>query len=203
MRLARGSLLIIVAAIALTATVAWLLPPAAAAAPLALLVFVLWFFRDPHREPPADPNVLVSPADGKVIRVGAGGLSIFLNVFDVHVCRSPAAGRLAAVDHVSGRFLAAYRDEAAEHNERATLRLEQPAGSLLVHLVAGLVARRIVVWVSPGESLERGQRVGLIRFGSRVDLELPEGTVPAVRVGQRVRAGVSVIARPAHPPDEA
>jgi phosphatidylserine decarboxylase len=180
-----------------TAAAALLLHPAAALLPLLLLAFFLWFFRDPERVPPADPRALVSPADGKVVRADGRRISIFLNLFDVHVCRSPVAAELESVEHVPGRFLAAYKDEASEHNERASFRLSERGRKLTMTLVAGLVARRIVVWVVPGRHLERGQRVGLIRFGSRVDLDLPEGAVPQVRVGQRVRAGVSVVARTA------
>jgi len=172
-----------------------LLHPAAALPPLLLLLFTLWFFRDPNRVPPAEPDALVSPADGKVLRADAERISVFMNVFDVHVCRSPMDGRLDEVRRSPGRFLAAYRDAASEHNERVSLGLAGPDRRLRLTLVAGLVARRIVLWVSVGRQLRRGERVGLIRFGSRVDVDLPAHSVIAVRPGQRVRAGVTVIAR--------
>jgi phosphatidylserine decarboxylase len=165
-------------------------------APLVLLiVFAAWFFRDPERRAPSDPRALVSPADGKVLRVDSRGLSVFMNVFDVHVCRCPMAGRIARVEHVPGSFLAAYRDDAAEHNERAQIVVQAPGRELRFTLVAGLVARRIVCRVQPGQELATGERVGLIRFGSRVDVALPPGAVPQVARGQRVRAGTTVIAR--------
>ena len=164
--------------------------------PLVLVTaFAAWFFRDPERRPPSDPRALVSPADGKVLRVDAHGVSVFMNVFDVHVCRSPMGGRVTAVEHVPGSFVAAYRDEAAEHNERARILVQGPGRELQFTLVAGLVARRIVCRVRPGQQLATGERVGLIRFGSRVDVALPPGSVPQVARGQRVRAGTTVIAR--------
>jgi len=172
-----------------------LLHPAWALPPLLLLLFTLWFFRDPERVPPADPGALVSPADGRILRAEGRQVSVFMNVFDVHVCRAPMEGRLEEVRRSPGRFLAAYRDAASEHNERVLMRLSAPPRRLEMTLVAGLVARRIAVWASAGQALRRGERVGLIRFGSRVDVSLPEGAAIAVRVGQRVHAGVSVIAR--------
>jgi phosphatidylserine decarboxylase len=194
MRVAKESLPF-VALLGLAALVAALaLHPAAALVFLLPLLFTLWFFRDPERVPPADPRVLVSPADGRVVRAEPDGVSVFMNVLDVHVCRSPLAGRLVAVEHVPGRFMAAWRDAASEQNERATLRMAGENTSLTVTLVAGLVARRIVLWVEAGRQLERGQRLGLIRFGSRVDVGLPPGFAPAVTAGERVRAGLTVIA---------
>ena len=152
--------------------------------PLALLVlFTLWFFRDPERHPPTDPDVLVSPADGRVLIATEEKISIFMNVFDVHVCRAPAGGRVDDVTHVPGRFLAAYRDSASEHNERASVRLVDGQRSLTFSLVAGLIARRVVCRVAPGQVLRVGDRVGLIRFGSRVDVWPPPGSSPRVRAG--------------------
>ncbi len=161
---------------------------------LVVLGFVLWFFRDPEREPPDRPGILVSPADGRVLVADARRVSIFMNVFDVHVCRAPMAGRVASVEHLPGRFAAAFRDVASERNERAAILIEDGAARLRFTLVAGLVARRIVCRVRPGDALTIGERVGLIRFGSRVDVDLPPGASPAVRVGDRVVAGISVIA---------
>jgi len=178
-----------------TVLVALAAGPAWAVLPFALLAFVAWFFRDPERTVPDDPRALVSPADGRIILAGPERISIFMNVFDVHVCRAPAGGRVERVQHVPGRFLAAFKDEASEHNERTTITLGGNAGSLCFTLVAGLIARRIVCRVAAGQALRAGDRVGLIRFGSRVDVDLPPGGRPAVAVGDRVRAGETVIAR--------
>ncbi|HEX5044167.1 MAG TPA: phosphatidylserine decarboxylase [Candidatus Polarisedimenticolaceae bacterium] len=194
MRIAREALPFVAAAALATLAAAWW-TPWAALPPLVLLAFTVWFFRDPERRPPTDPDVLVSPADGRVIGASTARVSIFMNVFDVHVCRAPAAGRLVSLTHTSGNFVAAFKDAASESNERAVLVVEGPAGSVRFALVAGLVARRIITWVKPGQDLAAGQRVGLIRFGSRVDVDLPAWAAPAVRAGDRVRAGISVLAR--------
>lgn len=162
---------------------------------VAALAFILWFFRDPERTTPNDRSALISPADGKVIRADARRISVFMNVFDVHVCRTPAAGRIASIRHEPGKFLAAFKDEASEHNERTTITVDGEAGRVAFTLVAGLVARRIVCRVTEGRLLAAGERVGLIRFGSRVDVDLPSGAVPAVRVGDRVVAGETILAR--------
>ena len=169
--------------------------PAAALLPLALLIFTLWFFRDPRRVPPPDAAMLVSLADGRVIVAEENRFSVFMNVFDVHVCRSPMTGSLGSVERHPGRFMAAFREAAADHNERAVLRLVDEDRTLTVTLVAGLVARRIVVRVREGQEIRRGERIGLIRFGSRVDVRLPAGATLLATVGDRVRAGVSPIAR--------
>jgi phosphatidylserine decarboxylase len=170
--------------------------PWLAAPPAALLLFTLNFFRDPDRATPADRNALVSPADGKIIRADRERISIFMNVFDVHVCRAPVAGRVASIRHVAGEFLAAFKDEASEHNERTTIVVSPQSGApVSFTLVAGLIARRIVCRTREGNMLSAGERVGLIRFGSRVDVDLPPGTSPAVRIGERVVAGESVLAR--------
>ena len=186
---------LLLAAVILGAWRPWL-----AAVPLALLAFVLWFFRDPEREIATGPGVVVSPADSRIIKVDGREISIFLNVFNVHVARSPVAARIRSATHTPGRFMAAFKDEASEHNERTTLELDGRGGRMRVVLVAGLVARRIVCWVAQGQELEAGERLGIIRFGSRVDLVLPEGSVPSVRVGERVWGGESTIA---HLPDTA
>ena len=196
MRIAREALPFVLGSGAL-AVAAALWTPWAALLPLALLSFCVWFFRDPERQPPDDPWALVSPADGRIIAASASRVSVFMNVFDVHVCRTPAAGQLLSLTHASGRFMAAFKDAASEANERAVLVVESPAGTIRFSLVAGLVARRIVTWVRPGQTLRTGERVGLIRFGSRVDVDLPQGAVAAVRVGDRVQAGRTVLARAA------
>jgi phosphatidylserine decarboxylase len=167
-----------------------------AAASGLLLAFTLNFFRDPERRTPGDPDALFAPADGRVIRADAKRVSIFMNVFNVHVCRTPVTGQVASVSHERGRFLAAMKDEASEHNERTTIVVRTPGGTAVgFTLVAGLVARRIVCRVAAGRELRAGERVGIIRFGSRVDVDLPEGATPAVGIGAHVTAGETVIAR--------
>lgn len=180
---------------AFTLAVYWFMPPLAAVGVL-LLAFTLNFFRDPERHAPEIPDALVSPADGRIIRADSGRVSIFMNVFNVHVCRSPVAGRVTSVAHEPGRFLAAMKAEASEQNERTTIVVQPPTGApVRFVLVAGLIARRIVCRVAAGRDLLAGERVGIIRFGSRVDLDLPAGTAPAVGVGDRVVAGETVVAR--------
>jgi len=195
MRLDRAGWPFVLALGALSLVVYGFAPPLAALGVL-LLVFTLNFFRDPERQTLEDPLALISPADGRVIRADAGRVSIFMNVFDVHVCRSPVAGRVTSVAHEPGRFLAAMKDEASEQNERTTIVVQPEDGpQVRFVLVAGLIARRIVCRVAAGRALSAGERVGIIRFGSRVDLDLPAGSTPAVVVGDRVVAGESVVAR--------
>lgn len=180
---------------AVLAVAAGLWSPWAAIPFVAFLAFTLWFFRDPERETPADALAIRSPADGRIIKTGPERISVFMSPLDVHVCRAPFAGRVTSIRHERGRFLAAFKDEASEQNERATLRLATDRGELAFTLVAGLIARRIVVRVAEGQVLRAGERIGLIRFGSRVDLDLPAGASPAVAIGDRVAAGESVLAR--------
>ena len=185
----------VLGASALTLALLWL-SPLTAVVGFVLLLFTLNFFRDPERRTPADPAALISPADGKIIRADATRISIFMNVFDVHVCRSPVAGRVVSVTHRAGRFLAAMKDEASDENERTTIVVEPRRGApVRFVLVAGLIARRIVCRVAEGRELASGERVGIIRFGSRVDIDLPERTSPVVAVGDRVVAGETVVAR--------
>jgi phosphatidylserine decarboxylase len=167
-----------------------------------LAVFCLYFFRDPDREIPSGP-VAVSPADGKVVVVtpekGGQRISIFLNVFDVHVNRTPIPGKVMCVRYQEGQFLVASKEDASHSNEQNIITVDgDVAGStsrVEFKQIAGLIARRIVCYKKPGDVLEAGERVGLIKFGSRVDVQLgPEWEV-TVQVGQRVSAGSSVIAR--------
>jgi phosphatidylserine decarboxylase len=171
----------------------------AAAVALALALFVTWFFRDPVRALPADPAAIVSPADGKVVLVEAGPagtqVSIFLSVFNVHVNRAPVAGEVVEVVRHAGTFLAAWNHAASAENARASVTVRTPRGDVRFVQVTGLIARRIVCSLRPGQRVERGERYGMIRFGSRVDLFLPPGADAAVRVGDRVRGGSDVIAR--------
>jgi len=175
--------------------------PVAALCAVAALA-CLGFFRDPERRPPDVPGALVAPADGRVMDVvevddawvgAAVRISIFLSPLDVHVNRAPVAGLVRAVDYVPGRFLAAYRAEASEQNERCTVALEGDSARVAVRQISGVLARRIVCRVRPGDKLELGERYGLIRFGSRTDLIAPRGIELRVRVGERVRGGESVM----------
>ncbi len=179
----------------------WVLLNPAFAAPLFVLaLFCLYFFRDPDRTIPDGP-VAVSPADGKVVGIigdGSGAectrISIFLNIFDVHVNRAPIAGRIANVEYTKGQFLVASREVASTQNERNTVTIAGEA-SVRFAQIAGLIARRIVFYKKLGDTVAKGERVGLIKFGSRVDIFLgPEWEIK-VRPGQRVAGGSSVIAQ--------
>jgi phosphatidylserine decarboxylase len=170
-------------------------------------LFFLYFFRDPERAIPADGADIVSPADGRVIRVdevreeqflqgAAKRVAIFMNVFDVHVNRAPVAGLVAAAEHTDGRFLAAFKDEAEKTNERqATLLTTDEGAQVLVVQIAGLLARRIVPFRSPGDRLNKGERFGMICFGSRVDIYLPTTCEVVVKKGDRLQAGASIVGR--------
>jgi phosphatidylserine decarboxylase len=164
-----------------------------------LAAFCLYFFRDPERAIPGG-EVAVAPADGKVVALEAEGpaqtrISIFMNIFDVHVNRSPIGGRIAEVRYHKGRFLAANREAASGQNEQNVVVVEGQDTRVTFKQIAGLIARRIVFYKRPGDAVGVGERVGLIKFGSRVDVFLgPEWEI-LVRLGQRVRAGVSVLAR--------
>lgn len=164
-----------------------------------LAVFCLYFFRDPERTAPGGP-VAVSPADGKVVAVKPEAnaqtrVSIFLNIFDVHVNRSPIAGAITEVKYSPGEFLVASREEASSKNEQNTVTVEGDGTRVVFKQIAGLIARRIVFYKRPGDVVRTGDRVGLIKFGSRVDVFFgPEWEI-AVRPGMRVAAGESVIAR--------
>lgn len=174
---------------------------------LVLTLFFLYFFRDPERPIPAQADLVLAPADGRVIAVSRGTeaawkgrpaqkVSIFMNIFDVHVNRAPVAGRVMAKTHRPGRYLAADRSEAPLQNEQLALELKTPTGAeVTVVQIAGLLARRIVSYVSEGEQLTPGQRIGMICFGSRVDLYLPPDWQLEVKIGQKVKAGSSIIGR--------
>jgi phosphatidylserine decarboxylase len=170
--------------------------------PLVLAIFFLWFFRDPNRRIPAGPGEIVSPADGVVTEADwietAGGsrlrLSIFLNVFDVHVNRAPVAGTVKAVEYREGGFLNAMKPESVIMNEQTLVVIDAGGYEVSYKQIAGLLARRIVCAVKVGDRLQRGQRVGMIKFGSRTDVLMPADAVPMVKVGARVRGGASVLA---------
>ncbi len=173
---------------------------------LVLAWWVVWFFRDPEREIPGDQGSIVSPADGKVIKIAraredrllgdeALKISIFMNIFNVHVNRAPASGRVVGTMYNPGKFFNASLDKASLENEQNLLLIEAANGRrFAVCQIAGLVARRIVCYVGEGSRLEKGERFGLIRFGSRLDVYLPLDAKVKVRVGDKVKAGSSVLA---------
>jgi phosphatidylserine decarboxylase len=182
----------------------WYLLNPAYAAPLFLLaIFCLYFFRDPDRAIPDGP-VAVSPADGKVVGIIGDGtestrISIFLNIFDVHVNRAPIAGKITNVEYTKGQFLVASREIASSQNERNTVSIagggDQAGTCVRFAQIAGLIARRIVFYKKPGDTVAKGERVGLIKFGSRVDIFLgPEWEIQ-VKAGERVSGGSSIVAR--------
>jgi len=181
------------------AAVAWLAGPWFAVPAWILALFCLSFFRDPEREIPAGP-VAVSPADGKVVAVKAESptlsrISIFLNIFDVHVNRTPIPGVVRAVHYQEGKFHVASREESSEANEQNVITVEGDGSTVVFKQIAGLIARRIVCSKKPGDRLSPGERVGLIKFGSRVDVLLgPEWEI-VVQPGMRVAAGSSILAR--------
>ncbi len=175
---------------------------AIAAVPVLLAIFFLWFFRDPARRIPAGVGEVVSPGDGKVteadwIETPQGSrlrLSIFLSVFDVHVNRAPIDGRVTQVNYKKGLFLNAMRPDSNVLNEQNVVVIEDGDCTIQVKQIAGLLARRIVCWVKPGDTVKRGQRFGLIKFGSRVDVLLPPHADLRVSKGDRVKGGSSVLA---------
>jgi phosphatidylserine decarboxylase len=173
-----------------------------------LAAFVFSFFRDPERVIPAGPGAVVSPADGRVVvvtdeenagRVGQR-VSIFLAIWNVHVNRSPASGTITSLEYRPGKFLAAMRERASLENEQNVFTLSTDTGEMVFKQIAGLIARRVVSWKKAGERVTRGERIGLIRFGSRVDVWLPREAEILVKVGENVKGGSSVLARwPAKP----
>ena len=172
---------------------------------LILSIFTFQFFRDPKRSGPNDDSVITSPADGRVIFIGksldplqkteALKISVFMNVFNVHSNRSPIEGTIKSVDYQSGNFFNADLDKASEQNERNSVLFVDKSGRRLTCIqIAGLVARRICCYVSPGDTVQRGARFGFIRFGSRVDVYLPVNSRPLVTVGDKILAHSSAIA---------
>lgn len=169
---------------------------------LALAAFIFYFFRDPERSIPSDPGAIVSPADGRVVVVtdeenaGRQGkrISIFLAIWNVHVNRSPEAGTITAMEYRPGKFFAAMRARASLENEQNVISLSTAAGEMMFKQIAGLIARRVVCWKKPGDIVARGERIGLVRFGSRVDLWVPREAHLLVAVGDNVSGGSSVLA---------
>ncbi len=165
---------------------------------LVLAAFICYFFRNPDRDIPKGENLIVSPADGKVVKIaqapdGARTISIFLNIFNVHVNRSPIAGHLKQMEYKRGRFKVAFDEEASRVNEQNILTIVGKGIQIEVRQIAGLIARRVICWKKPGYSLERGETFGLIRFGSRVDITLPENVRILAKVGDHVKGGSSIL----------
>ncbi|PYT40290.1 MAG: phosphatidylserine decarboxylase family protein [Acidobacteria bacterium] len=176
---------------------------AAAAVLVFLALFIFSFFRDPERVIPAEAGAVVSPGDGRVVVVreeenaGRPGkrVSIFLAVWNVHVNRAPAAGTITKLEYRPGKFLAAMRERASVENEQNVFTLSTDAGEMVFKQIAGLIARRVVSWKKAGEKVARGERIGLVRFGSRVDVWVPKEAEILVKVGENVKGGASVLAR--------
>jgi len=169
---------------------------------LVLTLFILNFFRDPERTPPEDPSAIISPADGRIVQIcvetfacrPVRRVSIFMSPVDVHVNRAPVSGTISEVVYQRGHFGIASSERASTENEQNAFTVESAAGPIVVRQIAGLLARRIVFWKRVGDRLERGERVGLIKFGSRVDVLLDVAVDLRVKTGDRVRAGSSVLA---------
>jgi phosphatidylserine decarboxylase len=165
--------------------------------------FVCYFFRNPEREIPSGDNLIVSPADGKVVKISpfsdedgrpqGHAISIFLRIYDVHVNRSPIDGQLEDLEYRRGRFKVALKEEASRVNEQNVLRIQGDAFQVTVKQIAGFIARRVVCWKSPGNPLKRGELIGLIRFGSRVDIVVPPQVKVLVQVGDLVKGGSSIL----------
>ncbi|MBF0544640.1 MAG: phosphatidylserine decarboxylase family protein [Candidatus Riflebacteria bacterium] len=171
-----------------------------------LALFTLYFFRDPERVIPQDENAIVSPADGTVLKIDdvpnapffngpAKRVAIFLSIFNVHINRSPINGKIVYRNYNPGKFFPANLDKASEDNEQNSIGITDGDFKVLVRQIAGIIARRIICWNNPGDALEKGERFGLIRFGSRTELYMPPGTTIEVKPGQKVQGGSTVIAR--------
>jgi phosphatidylserine decarboxylase len=188
--------------LAVAILIGWLAAPAWGAPAVLLAIFFLWFFRDPERQVPAIAGAIVSPADGKVTDVSivnAGGqnllrISIFLNVFNVHVNRSPLAGVIRDVRYQRGKFLNAMSPASAENNEQNIVTVEGDGQTVVFKQIAGLLARRIVFTKKIGDRVARGERIGLIKFGSRVDVLLPASARLQVKTGDHVKGGSAILA---------
>jgi len=196
----------VVLMVVVSAAVTWIYGWVVAIPLWLLALFVIQFFRDPPRTAPNQPGLVVSPADGRVVFVGpavdpyrqrdALKISVFMNVFNVHSNRMPVSGRIGESWYTAGRFINAALDKSSTENERNALWIRAEEGFDVVCVqIAGLIARRILCYVTPGDTVQRGQRYGFIRFGSRVDTYLPPEAVAAVKLGDSVYAGTSIIAR--------
>lgn len=170
---------------------------------LLVALFMAFFFRDPKRVPPSDPDVVVSPADGRVTRIGPGAagvdaptvISIFLSPLDVHINRSPIPGKIVDMIYSPGKFLMATNEKASLVNEQNALTIQGEKITVVCKQIAGILARRVVCWKEKGDSLRLGERFGMIKFSSRTDVLLPANVTVTVKEGQRVRGGTTVIGR--------
>ena len=171
---------------------------------LLILVLLLYFFRDPERRIPRGEGLILAPADGRVVRISSPGeeggeegilVSTFLSLLDVHVNRSPMSGVVSGVTYKKGSFRLAFLDEASQENEQNVISFTHGKERIILKQIAGLIARRVVCWVKPNQEVEAGQRIGFIKFGSRVDLILPPGSQIEVRKGDEVKGGLSIIGR--------
>ncbi len=170
-----------------------------------LALFIVFFFRDPSREIPSDESLVISPADGKVVGIKKGveeadgrkvtQVSIFLSVFNVHINRTPISGEVTNISYNKGKFMAAFAEKASLLNEQNSVSIKNKNMTVRVNQIAGLIARRIVCWVEKGQNLEKGERFGLIRFGSRVDIFLPETVDIKVSKGHKVVGGITIIGK--------
>ena len=201
----RDGLIFIVPTLAVSGLLFLFRFPGSGTVVLLLAAFMVYFFRDPEREIPTGERIILAPADGKIVAIkpfpdwkGPFGeplvrISIFLSVFDVHVNRAPISALVQEVTHRPGRFMAAWDEEASQENEQTLIRFATPDGDVWVKLIAGLIARRIVCRGRPGGKVAAGDRIGLIRFGSRADCILPEAVVLRVRRGQTVKGGSTIL----------
>ena len=171
---------------------------------VAVMAFMAYFFRDPKRVPPSDPNVVVAPADGRVTRIASLAseaekqstlVSIFLSPFDVHINRSPIAGRVLDISYSPGKFLMATNEKASDVNEQNSLVIQGEKVTVICKQIAGILARRVVCWTKKGDNLALGERFGMIKFSSRTDVILPANVTITVKEGSRVEGGVTVIGR--------
>jgi phosphatidylserine decarboxylase len=167
---------------------------------LVLVLFIAFFFRDPQRSVPVEAEAIVSPADGKVVRISteAGGItqiSIFLSIFNVHINRSPVEGTVESIRYLPGKFRVAFDERASVENEQNVWTIQYGLHQVKLSQIAGILARRIVSWKRQGERVEKGERIGLIKFGSRVDIFLPGDASVAVSLGDKVKGGSSIIGR--------
>jgi phosphatidylserine decarboxylase len=170
---------------------------------LALGTFILYFFRDPERVIPSDPSAIVSPADGRVLEVvdeqfgGRAGkrVTIFLAIWNVHVNRTPLAGKITRIEYKPGKFQMAMKKSASAENEQNIVYLETERGQIVFKQIAGMIARRVILWKKSGDSVARGERIGIVRFGSRMDVWLPPDTEILVKPGDHVAGGSSILGR--------
>lgn len=174
--------------------------------PIIITLFMCIFFRDPERNIPSDEGIFVSPADGKVIllrdvyekdylKTETKEISIFMSIFDVHVNRSPCDGKVTLIKYSPGKFFVAHKDIASLKNENTVMVIEGRYGNILVRQVAGFIARRIVCRVNIGDQLKKGERYGMIKFGSRLDIYLPKDAKIKVKIGDKVKAGETILGK--------